>query len=197
MGKLYSKGFVWKKSFPPTSECPVPLREIPREISESFKPTNASSVLLVCRALRATSVMPFLLLSSSSRTIIGRKMSCSSKRKRHMGSCIKTLVSSTKSFAGPEALGFLFFLVLSRDAGDSTMELSFNAWWLLTEKSVAESSVIDLFLTGLLEKRSGVLPEIFLFSVDLKVFSAETFIWFCSVDARLVGAGGKGMRVRL
>src|SRR3989338_5288917 len=40
--------------------------------------------------------MPFLLLSSSSRVIIGRKMSCSSKWNRLDGSCISTLVSRTK-----------------------------------------------------------------------------------------------------
>src|SRR5437764_1126575 len=41
--------------------------------------------------------MPFLLLSSSSRIAIGMNTSCSSKRKRLVGSCMSTFVSSTKS----------------------------------------------------------------------------------------------------
>src|SRR5688572_30093375 len=40
--------------------------------------------------------MPRLPASSSSRTIIGMKMSCSSKRKIDDGSCMSTLVSRTK-----------------------------------------------------------------------------------------------------
>jgi hypothetical protein len=63
--------------------------------------TSASSVRLVWRPLRATSVMPFLWPSSSSSTIMGRKMSCSSKRNRLIGSCSSTLVSSTNRRAAP------------------------------------------------------------------------------------------------
>ena len=48
--------------------------------------------------------MPFLWLSSSSSVIIGRNTSCSSKRNSDIGSCISTLVSSTKSLAGPVPL---------------------------------------------------------------------------------------------
>ncbi len=59
--------------------------------------TMSSSKRLAWRALRATSVMPFLLLSSSSSVMIGTKMSCSSKRNRLVGSCISTLVSRTNS----------------------------------------------------------------------------------------------------
>jgi hypothetical protein len=70
-------------------------------MSASCAPASASSVRLVWRPLRATSVVPFLWPSSSSSTIIGRKMSCSSKRNRHIGSCSSTLVSSTNSLAGP------------------------------------------------------------------------------------------------
>ena len=64
-----------------------------------------SSERLAWRAFRATSVVPFLWPSSSSRTTIGRKMSCSSKRNSDVGSCIRTLVSRTKVFVpttGPE-----------------------------------------------------------------------------------------------
>src|SRR5712692_1662645 len=61
--------------------------------------TMSSRKRLAWRALRAISEMPFLLLSSSSRVMIGRKTSCSSKRNRLVGSCINTLVSRTKSFA--------------------------------------------------------------------------------------------------
>src|SRR5258706_4981850 len=60
--------------------------------------TMSSRKRLAWRALRAISEMPFLLLSSSSRVMIGRKTSCSSKRNRLVGSCIRTLVSRTKSF---------------------------------------------------------------------------------------------------
>src|SRR3989344_1419927 len=70
-------------------------------MSAPWAAARASSVRLAWRPLRATSVMPFLWPSSSSSTIIGRKMSCSSKRKRLVGSCRSTLVSSTKSLVGP------------------------------------------------------------------------------------------------
>src|SRR5260221_652401 len=59
--------------------------------------TISSRKRLACRALRATSLMPFLWSSSSSSVTIGRNTSCSSKRKRLVGSCISTFVSSTKS----------------------------------------------------------------------------------------------------
>src|SRR5574344_365430 len=45
--------------------------------------------------------MPFLWLSNSSSTTMGRKMSCSSKRNRLLGSCSSTLVSSTNKVVGP------------------------------------------------------------------------------------------------
>ena len=50
---------------------------------------------LTWRTLRDCSERPFLCASSSSSTTIGRKMSCSSKRKIAVGSCISTFVSST------------------------------------------------------------------------------------------------------
>src|SRR5690349_13081996 len=59
--------------------------------------TISSRKRLAWRALRETSLMPFLWSSSSSSTTIGRNTSCSSKRKRLVGSCISTFVSSTKS----------------------------------------------------------------------------------------------------
>src|ERR1700689_2611963 len=59
--------------------------------------TISSRKRLAWRALRDTSDNPFLLLSSSSRVAIGRKISCSSNRYRLVGSCIRTLVSSTNS----------------------------------------------------------------------------------------------------
>ncbi len=94
-------GMVWKNRLPPASRWPVVSRRRPCAMSAPCAPASASSVRLAWRALRATSVMPFLWPSSSSSTIIGRKMSCSSKRNRLMGSCISTLVSSTNSLAGP------------------------------------------------------------------------------------------------
>ncbi len=70
-------------------------------VSEGWEATSESSVRLTWRPLRATSVMPFLWPSSSSSTTMGRKMSCSSKRNRLVGSCSSTLVSSTNSVFGP------------------------------------------------------------------------------------------------
>src|SRR5712691_13335988 len=60
--------------------------------------TMSSRKRLAWRALRAISEIPLLLLSSSSRVMIGRNTSCSSNRNRLVGSCISTLVSRTKSF---------------------------------------------------------------------------------------------------
>src|SRR6267154_2077722 len=60
--------------------------------------TMSSRKRLAGRALRAISEIPLLLLSSSSRVMIGRNTSCSSNRNRLVGSCISTLVSRTKSF---------------------------------------------------------------------------------------------------
>src|SRR6266581_1014282 len=60
--------------------------------------TMSSRKRLAWRALRAISEMPLLLLSSSSRVMIGRNTSCSSNRNRLVGSCISTLVSRTNSF---------------------------------------------------------------------------------------------------
>src|SRR6266850_2543252 len=60
--------------------------------------TMSSRNRLAWRALRAISEMPLLLLSSSSRVMIGRNTSCSSNRNKLVGSCISTLVSRTKSF---------------------------------------------------------------------------------------------------
>jgi hypothetical protein len=53
---------------------------IPSSIGVLQAATSESSVRDTWRALRATSDMPFLLASSSSSVIIGRKMSCSSNR---------------------------------------------------------------------------------------------------------------------
>src|SRR4051812_47613203 len=59
--------------------------------------TISSRKRLAWRALRETSLMPFLWSSSSSRTTIGRNTSCSSKRKRLVGAGMSTVVSSTKN----------------------------------------------------------------------------------------------------
>src|SRR5690625_2256087 len=48
---------------------------------------------LTWRTLRDTSDRPFLARSSSSSTIMGKKMLCSAKRNSAVGSCISTLVS--------------------------------------------------------------------------------------------------------
>ncbi len=80
--------------------CRLPWIASGQPFSKSTKsvPTISSRLRLACRALRATSVSPFLLLSSSSSVTIGKKMSCSSNLNSEDGSCINTLVSSTNSF---------------------------------------------------------------------------------------------------
>src|SRR5471032_2103270 len=70
---------------------------MPSVISPSSRLTISSRKRLAWRALRETSDRPFLLLSSSSRVAMGRKISCSSNRHRLVGSCIRTLVSRTNS----------------------------------------------------------------------------------------------------
>src|SRR5262249_42756761 len=67
--------------------------------------TISSRKRLAWRALRAISEMPLLWLSSSSSVMIGRNTSCSSKRNRLVGSCIRTLVSRTNSLVA-ECCGF-------------------------------------------------------------------------------------------
>src|SRR5712671_1482015 len=71
---------------------------IPSDMGPLAWLTMSSRKRLAWRALRAISEIPLLLLSSSSRVMIGRNTSCSSKRNRLVGSCIRTLVSRTKSF---------------------------------------------------------------------------------------------------
>ena len=85
-------------------------------MSAPWAAASASSVRLVWRPLRATSVMPFLWPSSSSSTIIGRNTSCSSKRNRHIGSCSSTLVSSTNNLAAEPG----FFTFTGAGAGACT-----------------------------------------------------------------------------
>jgi len=77
-----------------------PASAIPAWMSSSLPLTISSSMRLAWRALRATSDMPFLFASSSSKVIIGTNRSCSSKRNRQVGSCSRTLVSSTNSLVG-------------------------------------------------------------------------------------------------
>ena len=154
--------------------CPVPLRGIPFEMSASRRPTKASSVLLVCRALRATSVIPFLLLSNSSRTIIGRNTSCSSKRKRHMGSCINTFVSRTKSLTGPDKRVFLLFLIFGRlAAADSNLPGS-RGEYCGAEKSVAFSCAEDFFFSENSEVNTGLVSTKEFLPRDFAFFSGES-----------------------
>jgi hypothetical protein len=108
-GSLTSSSVVWKNNLPAASLWPVFDNGMPAVASvlplASVNEASESRLRLTWRALRATSLRPFLLLSSSSSVIIGRKMSCSSKRNSDIGSCISTLVSSTNSLAGPAMRG--------------------------------------------------------------------------------------------
>jgi len=87
--------------------CAADSSAMPSSILCGASLTISSRKRLAWRALRATSVMPFFLLSSSSSTNIGRQMSCSSKRNRLVGSCSNTLVSSTNNLVS------VFFAVLT------------------------------------------------------------------------------------
>ncbi len=126
-GSLMSSKVVWKNSLPSASLCPVLDSGMPAFESmlplASVNVASASRLRLTWRALRATSLRPFLLLSSSSSVIIGRKMSCSSKRNSDIGSCISTLVSSTNSLAGPVPRG-LRVRVRSAGAGAAVPALT-------------------------------------------------------------------------
>ena len=94
---------VCRKRLPAASPELFALSEKPFSMSPPWE-TISSRKRLAWRALRATSLMPFLWSSSSSSVTMGRKTSCSSKRKRLVGSCMRTLVSSTKSLVAA-ALG--------------------------------------------------------------------------------------------
>ncbi len=92
---------VWKNSrprggfLPPFGPFAVGSSR-PRSICCLLAPAISSSrKRLTWRTLRAASDRPFLPASSSSSTVIGMKMSCSSNRKIAVGSCISTLVSRT------------------------------------------------------------------------------------------------------
>ena len=58
------------------------------------------------------SEMPFLCPSSSSSVIMGRYTSCSSKRNNEVGSCIRTLVSSTNNFATSDVFSTMRLVAL-------------------------------------------------------------------------------------
>ena len=102
-GSVTSAACVWKYSRPAASLLPSASSGMPSSMGVLHEATSASSVRDTCRALRATSLMPFLCASSSSSVIIGRKMSCSSKRNGLVGSCSSTFVSSTNSFGDSAA----------------------------------------------------------------------------------------------
>src|SRR5688572_14327005 len=125
---------VWKYSRPDGGFLPW----FPERPEGSSRPLSISSLVafaisssrkrLTCRTFRADSERPFLPASSSSRTPIGRKMSCSSKRKIAAGSCIRTFVSSTNARRAPLAVRDLImpaskrarrFEDLRRVAGDA------------------------------------------------------------------------------
>jgi hypothetical protein len=63
-GQAMSSSVVWKNSLPPASLWPVLARSMPAWVSiaplAAVKVASASSSRLTWRALRATSLMPFL-----------------------------------------------------------------------------------------------------------------------------------------
>src|SRR5581483_7459298 len=110
-------GLVWKNRRPLAGALwplplplpfALPLAALPVWVAGSGRPFSiwawslplirSSRKRLTWRALRETSLVPFLAASSSSSTTIGMNRSCSSKRNRALGSCISTLVSRTKIF---------------------------------------------------------------------------------------------------
>ena len=83
-GSLTSNSVVWKNSLPLRfALAGLGQRNAVLRVQLGAATASASSSRLTWRALRATSLMPRLWLSSSSSVIIGRKTSCSSKRNRH------------------------------------------------------------------------------------------------------------------
>src|SRR5258705_11919132 len=94
---------VCRKSEPPACCPPLVLSVKPFSMSPPWE-TISSRKRLAWRAFLATSLMPFLWSSSSSSVTIGRNTSCSSKRNRLVGACLRTLVSSTKSLGAADAL---------------------------------------------------------------------------------------------
>ena len=100
-GSRFFNASVWKKTWPHRfSWSSLPFftqgRGRPLAISSRVAQViNSSKKRLTWRTFRATSDMPFLPLSSSSRTTMGKKILCSAKRKMEVGSCMRTLVSST------------------------------------------------------------------------------------------------------
>ncbi|MPN03498.1 hypothetical protein SDC9_150728 [bioreactor metagenome] len=111
--------------------------------SAGWEATRESSVRLTWRPLRATSVMPFLWLSSSSSTTMGRKMSCSSKRNRLLGSCSSTLVSRTNSVVGPVRV------LRARRAGLAAASAGFAGTAAVGVAAVGAAPVVVAVLRGL------------------------------------------------
>ena len=204
-----SSGAVWKYSLPPAATLPVESSAKPCAMSAPFTPASASSRRLVWRPLRATSVMPFLWPSSSSSTIIGRKMSCSSKRNSAVGSCSSTLVSSTNSRVGPVALALraraaAFWgagFSATRSAGRAGAGASVRATGLRapgTGSGVTTSSTDSVSkracCAGARLRLAGVAVAVAVERavarrVDRSMTSED------SLAPRLVGGGGRGMRI--
>src|SRR5215467_5217631 len=119
---------VCRYSRPPALSASWRLSEMPSAMGAVAWLTISSRKRLAWRALRAISEMPLLWLSSSSSVMIGRNTSCSSKRYRLVGSCIRTLVSSTNSLV-PDCLGFTRLEGADLDAdaaGSSCRSVGFN-----------------------------------------------------------------------
>jgi hypothetical protein len=130
---------------------------------------------------------------------MGKKMSCSSNLKRHIGSCINTLVSSTNSFLDPLGLGLR---ALPAGAGADAalwtasvltglgLRFSILAGTGSGCNSCLGRSVPAVFLAGL-ATGSCLLAGLAKGRTGVSRASLE------SKAARLVGAGGKGMDFKL
>jgi hypothetical protein len=134
-------------------------------MSELLIPTNASSVRLVWRAFRATSVIPFLLLSSSSKTIMEEKC-------RVLQTGTNTLGRASKHWCRAQRV-FVQIISFWKPLHAQT-QLSVRWYLFYYQKALV------FFLVFLRRKRRGKLSE--LFGSDpgpVKFLTLKTYYFFC------------------
>src|SRR5690625_2389522 len=178
IGRSVFKACVWKYSVPKASWLPNKSRAKPL-LAFSEAATKPSKKRLTCRALRATSDIPFFWWSSSSRTTIGIKISCSAKRNNEFESCNKTLVSSTKS--------------LRCDAGKRSFWVSA---WLAADGVVVTFFVVGCLLVLALGVFSGAVLWVCDDGVGLALLAVFLLAAFFAADF-LLGVGKSSGRLKI
>jgi len=101
-------------------------------------------------------------------------MSCSSKRKRHMGSCINTFVSRTKSLTGPDKRDFLLFLIFDGVVAEDATLPGSRGGYCCAEKSVTFSCAEDFFFSINSEVKCGLVSRKEFLTEDFAFFSGES-----------------------